>query len=102
MTDRLGLQALLVAILGSSEKVYYQQPSNVAMRYPCIRYELDDIDIRHAGNRPYTLARAYSITYISPDPDGPIVDALAMLPSCSFERHYTAENLHHYVYNIFY
>jgi hypothetical protein len=101
MADRLALQALLVDILGSSN-VYFQPPSNITMQYDCIRYELDDIQPKHAGNKPYSLADRYSVTYICRDPDSAIIKELASLPKCLFERSYQADNLNHYVYNLFF
>lgn len=101
MADRLELQALLVDILGSAN-VYFQPPSNLTMQYDCIRYELDDIKPQHAGNKPYSLDARYSVTYICRDPDSAIIKELAALPKCLFERSYQADNLNHYVYNLFF
>lgn len=72
------------------------------MRYPCITYDLDDIDATHADNRPYRLENRYQIMVIDPNPDSSIRDAVAALPRCEFERFYPADNLNHFVFNIFF
>lgn len=101
MTDRLALQALLVDILGSNN-VYFQPPSNLAMQYDCIRYELDDLKPQHANNTPYSLDDRYTVTYICRNPDSSIIRELAGLPKCLFDRSYQADNLNHYVYTLFF
>lgn len=44
----------------------------------------------------------YELTVIDKNPDSDILDRVASLPMCAFERHYTADNLNHDVYNIYY
>jgi hypothetical protein len=39
---------------------------------------------------------------IDPDPDSPIVDAVAELPLCTYDRFFTADNLNHDVFNLFF
>lgn len=101
MGQRLQLQAILDAIEGVT-KAWFQKPPNNLMTYPCIVYNLDDIDATHADNRPYLLENRYQIMVIDPDPDSSIRDAVAALPRCSFERAYPAEHLNHFVFNIFF
>lgn len=90
-------------------KVYYQPPAK--LEYPCLLYDLNDIDTKKANNKTYIKDRRYSLTYISLNPD-PITivngeeslveDVLLELPNCSFDRHYEKDNLHHYVFSLFY
>lgn len=98
---RLELQALLEEILGS-ENVYFQPPNNLKMQYPCIRYEQDDGDTDFASNKPYRHTKRYQVTHIDQDPDSPIPDVIVMLPMCLFDRSYTADNLNHKVFNLFF
>lgn len=107
--QRLELQQLLEGIAGLADDpilggkaVYFQPPSSVMMHYPCIRYSLDDINVRYADNLPYTLYDRYSAIVIDPDPDSKVRDEVAKLPLCSFDRSYTANNLNHYVFTIYY
>src|SRR4051812_24911673 len=96
-SKREQLQALLETLLGSSN-VYFQPPSNVQMQYPAIVFHLDDEKKLYAGNAVYNLTKRYQVTHITDDPDSPVLDAIAALPMCSFDRFYPADNLNHYVY----
>lgn len=98
---RIQLHKMLVDILGS-ENVYFQPPATIKMKYPCIVYNLADIDSRFADNIPYFHKRRYSVTIIDRDPDSVIRDKMTYLEKCSFERGFTADNLYHYVFNITY
>ena len=95
---RLELQTLL-EVVADGGKVYFQPPSNLTMQYPCIVYALDDDKSEFADNRLYSRFKRYQVTYITRDPDSGIPDDIAQLPFCSFERGYSADNLHHYVFN---
>lgn len=98
---RLQLQTLLESILGS-ENVYYQKPPNTGMQYPCIVYKRDRVETEFADNQPYRHTKRYQVTVIHPDPDSDIPDKIAVLPLCSFDRFFTADNLNHDVFNLFF
>ncbi len=72
------------------------------MRYPCILYVRSGIEIGFADDNPYIHDKEYTVTVIDPDPDSVIPDKIAKLPKCRFDRHYTADNLNHDVFTIFY
>lgn len=97
--DRLLLQSRLEGI---TDHVYFQKPPNVGMQYPCILYKRDDVDEKFADNEPYRRTKRYQVTVIDPDPDSLIPDVVAKLPLCSFDRFYTADNLNHDVFNLFF
>lgn len=99
--DRLELQAILEDILGS-KYVYFQPPPTVKMSYPCIIYKRDDIDAKFADNGPYTHTNRYSVTVVDPDPDSKIPYKIACLPMCLMDRHYTADNLNHDVFTLYF
>lgn len=99
--DRLQIQALLESVLGTNQ-VYFQPPPNLAIAYPCIIYKRDFANTQFADNNPYRSSKRYQITIIDQDPDSVIPDKVANLPMCLFERHFTAGNLHHDVYNIYF
>lgn len=101
MRSRLELQTLLEELLGS-RNVYYQPPASVSMRYPAIVYSRDDYDNKFADNGVYMQTKAYRITVIDKDPDSEYVDKVAKLPMCSFDRHYTADNLNHDVFTLYF
>lgn len=101
MAQRLDLQELFVDLLGS-DNVYFQPPPTVKMRYPCIIYKRDDINTDFANNEPYKHKKRYKITVIDANPDSNIHEKVAELPLCSYDRFYTADNLNHDVYNLFF
>ena len=101
MRPRTELQSILEGLLGS-HNVYFQPPSSVSMAYPCIVYSLSTARTTYADNRPYGYDKRYQVTIIDKNPDSPIPDKVAMLPQCGFDRHFTADNLNHDVYNLYF
>jgi hypothetical protein len=102
MDKRLELQALLESLLGS-RNVYFQPPESIDISYPCIIYKRDVIgNTKFANDKPYNHQVRYSVTIIDEDPDSLILDKIAELPMCIFNRHYTSDNLNHDVYNLYY
>lgn len=97
---RFELQTLLETL--GAAKVYFQPPTNVSIVYPCIIYERDGVDIKYANNSPYHNTKRYMITIIDRNPDSVIPDKVAALPLCAFNRFYTADNLNHDVYNLYF
>lgn len=98
---RLELQRTLEELLGS-KNVYFETPPDFTMRYPCIRYKRSRYDTSHANNHPYRITSMYELTYIYKDPDDEVVYWLAQLPMCRHDRQYTANNLTHDVFTIYY
>jgi hypothetical protein len=101
MAQRLELQDILTRLLGSSN-VYFQPPPNIQIEYPCIIYSRYDIIIDHANNLPYKTKKRYQVTVIDTDPDSDIHEKVAALPLCAYDRFYTADNLNHDVFNLFF
>lgn len=99
MGSRLELQTLLAAIPGVAA-VYFQPPATVSMTYPCVVYDLSDIDAKHANNKPYILTNEYTLTVIDKDPDTAIIFDIAKLPSCEFNRFFASDGLNHYVFTL--
>lgn len=97
--SRLELHAILLTL---ADHVYFQPPENIKLNYPCIIYRRDSADTKFADNRPYRYKKRYQVMVIDQDPDSPIPDKVADLPSCVFERHYTADYLNHDVFNLFF
>ena len=98
---RLQLHDIFTAIPGVV-KVYYQPPENIRMVYPCIVYTRSNGITDFANNKPYNFTMRYAVTIIDTDPDSAIVEEVAKLPMCTFDRAYTADNLYHSVFTIFY
>lgn len=101
MARRLELQAILTDIL-ESNNVYFQPPPTVQMEYPCIVYHRDYVQTDYADDIPYKQRKRYLVTVIDRDPDSDIPDKIGTLPLCVYDRFYTAENLNHDVYKLFF
>ena len=102
MASRLKLHEELCEILGS-RNVYFQSPASVNMQYDAIRYELGGKDIKRANDDLYLMTNQYEGVVITRDPDTTIPDAiLKHFKMCSFGRPYTADNLNHYPFTLYY
>ena len=101
MDRRLELQALLESVLGS-KNVYFHPPESVKLVYPCIVYKLSRYGINYASNKPYIIGKHYAVTIIDRSPVSEIPDKVSRLMCCAFDRHYTADNLNHWAFNIYF
>lgn len=101
MGTRLDLHEIFCSTLGS-RNVYFQPPETIKMNYPCIVYERSSNDTRFADNRPYKSIRRYTATIIDKNPDSQLPDKLGGLSLCRLNRVYTADNLNHYVFDIYF
>ena len=101
LARRLELQQVLEDLLGS-RNVYFQAPSNISMKYPCIVYALSRIGSKYADNFAYNQRKAYTITVVDRNPDSEIPDKVGELSLSSFDRHYVVDNLHHFVYTLYF
>ena len=102
MAKRADLHEELCTILGT-RNVYFTPPESVRMSYDAIRYELGGKDIKRANNRLYLFTNRYDGVVITRDPDTTIPDAiLSHFEMCSFGSPYTADNLNHYPFTLYY
>lgn len=101
MGNRLKLHEILVEVLGSNS-VYFQPPSDIRMDYPCICYKKSGENREFADNRSYLKDNQYTVTVIDPDPDSLIPDKVGELSMCRFVQFYTADDLNHFVYELYY
>jgi len=99
MAQRVQLQQLLETFVAN---VYFQPPINVQLKYPCIIYKRDFADTKFADGKPYNHKLRYMITVIDQDPDSDIPAKVAEMPLSLFNRFYTADNLNHDVYNVYF
>ena len=100
MGTRIELQGELLEL---APYAYYQPPSNIKMAYPCFIYKRSAIDAKYADNIIYKACNCYTLTYISPKvADDKVDQIMRHFRYCSYDRPYTADGLHHYVFTIFY
>ena len=101
MNRRIQLHQILVDLLGSTN-VYFQPPSTVQMKFPCIIYSRDARDEKFADNILYLGKDRYLISVVDKNPDSDIPDKVGALPLTSFSQHYVVDNLNHDVYSTYY
>lgn len=99
---RLELHEKLVELLGS-RNVYFQPPETLKLKFPCIIYNYELGDTIKANDRNYRIYDRYQITYVTKDPeDSKIDEFLEAFQMINHDRHFTSDNLNHYIYSLFY
>lgn len=102
MSKRLELHEILMTIPGLAG-VYFQPPSTVRMKYPCIVYRKEGWNVNHADNILYKEKERYSITIIDSNPDSSFPYLLRhMFKYCRDDRTYVADNLNHYTFTLYF
>ena len=102
MHTQADLQQELENFLGS-RNVYFQPPSNVRLKYPCIIYDWGKPKTEYANNFIYMHTKAYEVTIIDQNKISELPDRfLTAFPYVSFSRIYSADGLWHFVYNLYY
>lgn len=107
MASRLELHNGFIDILGSGteseSRVYFQPPASKLMKYPCIRYSKSAPNTIRANNKVYKNTNCYEVIVIDPNPDSDIPNKiLEHFQMCRLDRVYTADNLNHTVFTIYY
>lgn len=107
MKSRLTLQTELENLIGKrkdgKQNVYFQPPESVKLYYPCIIYKESTTDVRPADNTNYLMHGEYLVTIVEKDPDSDL--KLKLLNGFKHIRHsrtYTADNLYHRVFTLYY
>lgn len=99
---RYELHSKLVELLGS-DQVYFRDPGKVAMKYPAIVYSTSDIYLEHADDIVYRNTTRYDVTLIDKDPDSDLPDKMIeSFEYCRFSRYFVADNLNHFLFNLYY
>ena len=100
MGKRLDLHTELLSF---APNAYFQPPPSVRISYPCFVYSLSRIATKYASNTAYANHRCYNVTYISTEPvDDLLTDILTHFKYIRLDRIYTADELYHYVFVLFY
>lgn len=99
---RYELHARLVDLLGSNQ-VYFRDPGKVSMKYPAIVYNTGDIQLKYADDIVYKNTTRYDVAIIDKDPDSDLPDKMIeSFEYCRFSRYFVADNLNHYLFNLYY
>lgn len=101
--DRKQKLKLELAEASGTSNIYFQPPENAKMKYPCVVCNFESIYTEKADNRSYIKSNRYDVTYISrresEDIANRIVDSFMNI---NMNRAYTAENLYHYNFTLYY
>lgn len=102
MDRRRILDDKLRKLLGSNN-VYFQPPESTKMEYDAIRYKLSEIKEWKANDGEYSDRNCYEVMLITRNPTNSLIhNLLHSFQYIKFVRHYTANNLNHYVYKLYY
>jgi hypothetical protein len=99
MGRRQQLHQLLKTI---TDNVYFQPPQNVQLVYPCIVYNRDFADTKFADDLPYSHMTRYMVMVIDRDPDSEIPAKISAIPRSVYTRFFTADNLNHDVFSLYF
>lgn len=95
------LQALMKGLDGVADA--YIQPPTQGMEYPCIMIERDLAnDTKYADNTAYRTLKRYTITVLDRAPDSPVPDLVEGLRYTEFDRSFRANNLNHFVFQMYF
>lgn len=100
-TKRIELQQIFEDILGS-RNVYFQPPSNVRLKYPCIVYTRTSLEPIRADNGVHKLTTEYEVVVIDPSPNSSYIYKIANLPMSRHTRHYEQDNLNHDAFRLYF
>ena len=98
--NRIELDNIFREILGNNH-TYFQPPESVKLQYPCIIYTRNIRDVK-ADDITYLRRCRYEVTLVAKDPDSELPFKLSDLPMSSMDRYFVADNLHHWVFTIYY
>ena len=99
MNNRLKLQQYLETL---TPNVYFQPPSTLVTKYPCIVYSKKAISKLRANNKNYKLNNSYTVTVIDRNPDSPIASAINEMNYCEFDRQFVTDGLSHISFTLYY
>ena len=95
------VQTMLEGIL-DSKNVYFQEPPNTGMKYPCIVYNFSNFHRENADNKPYIMIPRWEIHHmyksIKNDLKGTLLFAA---PYVSFDRRIKHDGVYNDYYTIY-
>jgi len=88
------------------ENVYFQPPGSGQgkLKYPCFIYSIGSVSQRFADNEMYNHTKRYTVMWIgsSPTEGFEIIEpVLRKFKMARYDRFYTADNLNHHVFDIY-
>lgn len=90
-------------LLEFSDNVYFQPPSNIKLKYPCIIYNKTPSIKEYGNDHQYIKTQGYQITVADADPDSLIADNLEeRFMYCAISQYFVNDNLNHVTLNLYY
>lgn len=109
MGTRLELHDEFKSLLGTSNKrgnearCYFQPPESEKLSYPCFVYSRAKPDNIRADNLIYRKVHRYNVTYLTHDPDDPLIEQIEdHFSMCQLIRWNAVNGLNHYHYDLYY
>lgn len=85
------------------QHTYFEPTEEVRMKYNAIVYKRNDLNVRRANNRSYSIRNGYQVTVISRDPEDPVPVAIQdHFERCAPGRFFMKDNLYHFPFTIYY
>lgn len=81
--------------------VYFQPPTNVEIKYPCIVYSAEPTETQRADNRAYLKKHPYKVQFISTRPESPILDMILDYPYSRMTATYCSDGLYYTTYKLY-
>ncbi len=100
INSRLTFDRMLKEEIMHCDSVYFQPPSSLKLKYPCIVYNLNDINDKKADEISDDRHYQFRLTLISPNPDNNIVDKIMNLKYAKYVRSFSTQGLYHYMFDI--
>jgi hypothetical protein len=86
-----------------SRNVYFQPPETIKLHYPCIVYSAGEDLGRYADNLHYLKADCYDVQIIAKDPTFELFETFTSKWQYAREKvPFTAENLNHHNYTVYF
>lgn len=99
--NRIDFHNYLKEVTGLSN-IYFQPPSNIKLKYPCIVYDRLNIQNKPADNTVHITHVSYQVEVIDYSPDSEYVNKLSKIVKCKHNRAFQTEGLNHDVFEIYY
>lgn len=100
MGSRLELHSELLSFCPN---VYFQPPSTLTMKYPCIVYAKNTKLNLYGSDVVHFSKQEYRVTVMDANPDSTIPDQIEKaLKYCSEYQRYTVNNLNHTILSLYY
>lgn len=100
MKTRLEIQQLLEDVLGN-ERVYFQEPPNTGMKYPCIVYKFVRFNTSNADNKPYLVTGRWDVHHMYKNPKYDLKERFVFdVPFCQFDRRIVTGGIYNDYYTI--